>query len=595
VGADVAEALVPRDAPIQEPIVPTRWPQPRVRDDWRMPERPNREESRRKGAGSDLASLSPLLPFSSVPASNNWAVHGSRTVSGSPLLAGDPHLDLSLPSIWYELHIVVPDTLDVYGASFPGAPAVPIGFTRGVAWSFTNTGSDQLDWWDEVLDDAAQPANYRLDGAWRRLERRVEVFRGPGGAVLAEDTLYFTHRGPLTREGDRGRSMRWTTLEYQGFLEGFLGILTARSVVEWLSAFQAFRAPTQNGVVADRAGDIALVSTGRFPVRAGDGDGRTVRDGTVSANDWLGDLDFARWPFVRNPPQGYVASANQQPIDPRADPAYFGAGWETPWRALRINALLRADTAVTPEAMQRYQTDPGSARADWFLPVMRRAGERQGGTARQAAQLLAQWDGRYTRDNERAVLFEAAMVELRDRAFDALRAPDGRLLVRPSESVLAMLLGDSAHAWWDGNRDSVIATALAAALDTVVGRHGPPEDGGWRWDRLRFAQVWHLLRLPALSVLDVPLQGGPGLLNPSSGSGTHGASWRMVVDLGTSLRAWSTYPGGQSGNPMSRWYANRMADWSQGRLERVHLPRSAGELAPAERTGAVTAPAGGSR
>lgn len=580
-GAEVADALSPVHAPIQSPMVPTAWPQPRVRREWRLP-----DVSRRGGE----AASRPEEDDVRRQASNNWVVHGSRTVSGHPLLAGDPHLDMSLPSVWYEVHVVVPDSLDVYGVSFPGSPGVLIGFTTDVAWAFTNTGADAVDFWNEVLDDPAAPTAYRLDGEWNRLERRIETYWGPDGVELAQDTLYYTHRGPLVREDGRDRSMRWTVLEPQGFFEALVSMLSAKAVVEWLQAAAVIRAPAQNGVVADRHGDIAIISAGAYPIRAGTGDGRVIRDGTTRSTDWLGFLPVASWPYVRNPSQGFLASANQEPLDPNADPTYFGSNWPSPWRAMRINALLGADTAVTSEAMSRYQNDPGSARADWFVPAFIAAGQRAGGTAGGAADLLARWDRRYTRDNEYAVLFELAMGALRRAVWDELDVGEGRRAWAPGDPYLAALLADSAHPWWDvretqrvETRDNVLAASLATALDTAVARYGQPGAGAWRWEHINRANIWHLLRLPALSTRGVPVQGGPGLVNPVSGSGTHGPSWRMVVEMSASRRAWSIYPGGQSGNPLSARYADRIPAWADGQLEEVRLPRRPEELPPEQR------------
>jgi penicillin amidase len=314
-----------------------------------------------------------------------------------------------------------------------------------------------------------------------------------------------------------------------------------------------------------------------------------IRDGTTRSTDWLGFLPVARWPYARNPSQGFLASANQEPLDPDADPTYFGSNWPSPWRAIRINALLGADTAVTSEAMSRYQNDPGSARADWFVPAFIAAGQRAGGTAGGAADLLARWDRRYTHDNEYAILFELAMGALRRAVWDELDLGEGRRAWAPGDPYLAALLADSAHPWWDvratsrvETRDNVLATSLAAALDTAVARYGQ-QGGGWRWDQINRANVWHLLRLPALSTRGVPVQGGPGLLNPVSGSGTHGPSWRMVVEMSAARRAWSIYPGGQSGNPLSARYADRIPAWADGRLEEVRLPRRPEELPPEHR------------
>lgn len=536
-----------------------------------------------------------------MAASNNWVVAPSRSQSGRALLAGDPHLDLTLPSIWYEAHITVPGAFEVYGVTFPGVPGVPIGFTRRVAWSFTNTGNDVVDWYEETLDDPADPETYFLDGAWRRLERRIEVYRGPGGEVLATDTIRFTHRGPLFRDGDRALSLRWAVLEEARVTEAFLTMLGAQNADEWLTAMQRYRVPVQNGVVADWLGNIAVASYGRYPIRPGDGNGVAIRDGTRSANDWTGNLPVARQPQSRNPAQGYLASANQQPVDPAVDSTYLGVDWPAPWRAMRINALLRADTAVTPDAMRRYQTDPGSARADLFMPHFLDAPERWADgdpeilrRASEAAGLLREWDRRYTRENERAVLFETAMDELEALLWDELLLGQGgnrRFRARPGEEILAVVLRDSASGWWDDRRTpdreeppaEILSRSLAAALDSTVARHGPADGGGWRWETLNHANIRHLMGLEPFSALGISVQGGPGTLNPIAGSGRHGPSWRMVVELGPEVRAWAIYPGGQSGNPVSRWYVDRLAAWANGDLAPVLFPDSPDAL-PADRS-----------
>jgi penicillin amidase len=521
-------------------------------------------------------------------------VSGIRTATGHPLLAGDPHLEMTLPSTWYEAHLVVPGRLDVYGVTFPGAPAVAIGFNRDVAWSFTNTGADVVDFYEETLDDPTDPTAYLMDGAWLPLAFRTEVYRDRRGRAVGSDTLFFTHRGPLVRRDGRVLSMRWTALEGQDAVSALWDIADARSVDEWLVAMRRFRAPIQNGVVADRAGDIAVLAAGRYPLRPDDGDGRRIRDGTTSASDWRGDLPSERVPYARNPRQGFLASANQQPLDPRADGTYLGTDWPSPWRAMRINQLLRADRLVTADAARRYQTDPGSARADWLVPAFLEAVQRERAAGRatdeahRAAELLAEWDRRYTRDNERAVLFEQAMRALAPAVWDELLDADGsRAFGVPADALVVALLATPDHPWWDDrrtanvveSRDGVLTAALVAGYRAARERHGEPDAGGWRWDRIRHANIWHPLRVPRLSALEVPVQGGPGTLNPSSGSGTHGASWRMVVSLGPEVVAWGVYPGGQSGNPFSRWYRDRVARWSAGELDSLPTPPTPAALA----------------
>ncbi len=580
VGDAAADALFPLHSPIQEPLQPSPGAARRVP---LMVPPPGPPDS---VAVAALASIpfGPAArtgPDGDLLGSNNWAVAPARTRAGSALLAGDPHLDLTLPSIWYEAHLAVPRVVDVYGVTIPGLPAVIIGFNRDVAWTFTNTEADVTDWWTEVVDDPAHPLHYRLDGAWADVKLRTETYRGPRGRIVAVDTLRFTHRGPMRRVGRRWVSLRWTALESGGETAAFHRAAHARTAGEWLGAMTDYRSPPQNMLVADRAGAIAIRSTGRFPLRAGDGRGDRMRDGTTRAADWVGDWTVAEYPQATAPPQGFLASANQEPQHPRDQPHYLGADWIPPWRALRINALLGADSAVTPATMARWQTDPGSARADFYVPyLLRAATTRPADTAlAHAARLLTAWNRRYTREAEGAVLFEAAMAAASSRVWDEL-PPD----VRPAGGTLVALLDDPANAWWDDRgtptvveqRDDILAVALADGYQATVRAYGPPEFSGWRWAAVHRIDIWHLLRLPGLSTLGLDVAGGPSTLSPSSTTGGgHSSSWRMVVDLGGQVRAWGVYPGGQSGNPASRRYDDRIPAWQHGALAELRFPREA--------------------
>ncbi len=605
VGREAADALLPVNSPIQQPIQPNGQAGPR-HDFARIPPPgvPDRAAERLADelelALGELAPSTPSQDGELPLGSNNWAVAPERTAAGRALLAGDPHLELTLPSIWYEVHVSVPGELDVYGVTIPSVPFTILGFNRDVAWSFTNTGADVIDYYQEELDDAASPASYKLDGDWQPLGRRVERYRGRGGRLLSTDTLYYTHRGPLLRRQGQALSMRWTVLEGGGATLALRNAARATSVRAWLQATEGFTAPAQNMIVADRTGTIAIRSTGSFPLQP-NGHGLELRDGELSASDWIGYWPRDRYPFAIEPAQGYLASANQQPLDPRVDSTYLGADWPSPWRAIRINQLLQADSAVTVEAMRRFQTDAGNARADLFVPfflgaVARRSAAGGGDPAEQtAAGLLAEWDRRYDPKNNRAVLFEYAMDALTDRLWDELQtdatgAGRPRRVFTPSSAVTAGLLHQPESVWWDDGstpdtvegRDAILAASLVAGLERARREHGAPDSAGWHWERVRHINIYHLLQLPALSRLGIPVQGGPGNLNPASGRGTHGASWRMVVEAGPEMRAWSIYPGGQSGNPFSSRYADRVDAWSRGELEPVIFPGRPEEMTGAE-------------
>jgi penicillin amidase len=178
-----------------------------------------------------------------------------------------------------------------------------------------------------------RPTRYQVDGAWRPLEKRIETYRDQKGSVIRTDTLYFTHRGAMSRQLGNWTSMRWTAQEPSDELSNFLKLGYTRNATEWLEAMNGYVAPTQNGLVADKSGNIAIRSTGAYPIRPGDGRGDVVRDGSKSSSDWLGYLPSSKFPSAMNPEQGFLASANQQPVDPRVNPSFMGSDWYSPWRA----------------------------------------------------------------------------------------------------------------------------------------------------------------------------------------------------------------------------------------------------------------------
>ena len=615
IGKPAATALFPANAPLQEPIQPNG--QHAARADWqRIPApQPANAEKLAQALTLDRA----IAQFAGLPraageiavGSNNWAVAPSRTAAGHALLAGDPHLALSLPSIWYEAHLVVPDSLDVYGVTFIGSPLVPIGFNRNVAWTETNTGADVADYYEETVDNPAHPTTYKLDGAWKPLLVRVETVRGQQGEVLATDTIYHTHRGPMVHSGGRWISRRWTILDTSigNTLDAFRQANQSTSVATLMQGIEGYQGPAQNFLAADRAGHIALRSTAKYPVRPATAAlGNELVDGSRSANDWQGWWNIADYPQTVDPAQGYIASANQQPKDPNVDGRYFGWDWPAPWRAMRINALLRADSAVTPDAMRRFQTDARSEQTALFVDAFlaSAAGSPANPSFEQGIRELRNWDRTFSKENEHAVLFEAALDELARRTWDELAVPGApnedrpRRVATPNSMLLAELLQDPKNPWWDDHstpnvvedRDMILRASLAAAYERVVKALGKPGPA-WRWDRNRFANIHHLLRLPALSRLRIPIQGGPGTLNPSAGDGTHGASWRMVVELGPEVRAWGTYPGGQSGNPVSRRYADRLPQWASGMLDTLRFPHTASELRGGTLSSTLTLTPGG--
>ncbi len=592
VGTEAADALFPVNRPIQEPVVPhrgarfvgTELPPPRDPDPAAL--------GRMEAPFQERRAMDPLSewsgPTSSV-GSNNWAVAAERSASGNAILAGDPHLSLGLPSIWYEAHLVVPGVLDVYGVTLAGMPGIVIGFNRNVAWTFTNTAADVMDYYRERLDDPEAPERYLLDGGWTDLDTRVEEFRGRNGDLLATDTVRHSHRGPVLDVLGEPMSLRWTVLDGQNEVRALMGAQRALSVDRWLDAMSGWHAPVQNALVAGRDGRIAIQSAGYYPLRPRGARGDAFQDGTTGKTDWLG-----RWegyPRSVDPAQGYLASANQQPFDPEAEDTYIGADWSQPWRALTINELLEGREDHRPEDLESYQTHPSSVRARTFRAAFLEAASRLRDGSRSypevdtAARLLAAWDGTYTPENEGAVLFEGTMAALEDALWDELEDEDGRRVATPGADIAWALLAQPGSPWWDDrdtpeveDRDMLLGRALTAGLANAREAHGPEEGGGWAWGQVAHYNIYHLLGLPALSRLGLAATGGPGLLSPLVGRGTHGASWRMVVELGDEVTARGGFPGGQSGNPVSERYDDRLDRWLQGELDDLRFPRTEEDL-----------------
>ncbi|MBU6366047.1 MAG: penicillin acylase family protein, partial [Gemmatimonadetes bacterium] len=619
IGDSAARALFDTDSPVQEPIQPYAKAPRSLAATIPAPGAPDTAAARLVAALAGPSGDPSPLEWARDPdaesraqrafASNNWAVAPARSASGKALLAGDPHLELTLPSIWYEMHLVVPDSMDVGGVSFPGMPGIAIGFTRAFAWSATNTGADVMDFWRETVDNPDAPTAYELDGAKVPLaDTRIETYRDPKGRVIGTDTVHYTHRGPMRRQGREWLSMRWTVLEAGTGIEAFFAAMRATSAPAFLDSMAAYyQAPAQNWIVADTAGTIGIRSTGRYPVRADSGRGTVIRDGRTRAADWIGNWPVSRYPQAIRPAQGYLASANQQPKDPADDPLYLGAdGQFETWRALQINRLLRADAAVTAEAMRRYHTDPGSVRAEQLAPHFVRAAQARAAAGdaspslAAARAMLAAWDHRYTRDNTGAQLFETALRRATILLYDELvPAGDSLPSVTPTDAQLPGLMADSASAWWDRRatparetRDEILAAALASAYDSLVVRFGDPAKTPWTWGTVAPAAPNHLLRLPGFAAPPRPIDGGRGTLNPSAGPGArranYGASWRMVAEMDGQPRIRAVYPGGQSGNPGSPRYLDRFAMWADGQLDSVRTPRTPQELTAADTRAVLT-------
>lgn len=587
-----------------------------------------------KGAEPSVADLPGPLASRPDPGSgsNNFAIARARTREGAPLLANDPHLDLTLPSLWYEIQLKSGD-LNAYGVSIVGLPGIVSGFSASTAWGFTNGMNDVFDWL-ELRFRGDSLDHYLWRGRWHPVRRVIDTIAVRGRDPVI-DTQLWTHVGPVPVHGARPEAvtfgeavpplhaLQWTALHPSNELGAFLRLLTARSVPGFRRALRGLETPAQNAVFANRT-DIALGHFGRVPLKRM-GQGRLPARGTVSPTEWRAYLPASELPFAVNPARGWLASANQELTDAE-DPRYFGSGFYPPERAQRLHRLLVSDGEATlssaweimrddysrlaaralplllrhlppgyklPDVVDSAHTDDSLARqdeleseieADTFASPEAQAEAAAARLAleesRRAVAVLQAWDYRYATAAVAPALFDAWWSAFCARVWiDELRGDTVKYPLPPRSVTLALLAQDSLSAAFDDVRTAaresagdIARAAFAVALDSVRARRAGlrlPADSALTWGRARPVSIPHLLRLGPLGMQGLEVNGCRECVNAQKTS--HGPSWRMAVQTGRRPEAWGIYPGGQSGNPGSPRYAAFVKDWAEGRGYRLLL------------------------
>jgi penicillin amidase len=510
------------------------------------------------------------------------------------------HLAVTLPSIWYEAHLVTPTT-NAYGLTIPGAPVLVQAFNRHVGWALTNTGADQIDHYALTLDSSR--TRYRYEGEWRDLRRTVDTIRVKGGDPVL-DTLYFSHHGPVRfpdTETGPVVAERWTAHRPSRTLRALWDMNRADSTAAVTEALRRWDTPMQNVLYAGSGGDIAIRSTGYLPVRRA-GHGRGLLPGSTDTYAWTGRVPFDSLPAARNPAQDFLASANQKPTGPRY-PYYLGYDWPDGYRSMRIDSLLRGQAAHGVDDFKRYHTDVQVPSQSVFVPLL---GPLDGLSSRADTlrRMLGDWDGNAATDRPGPLVFHEFLARLRRLAWDEpvfAAGPD------PEDAVLVDLLRTDPDARWldvqgtpaTENGEALLRRALEATADTLAARYGwtPAE---WRWGdqhRIEFRHLSGTERLRALwrGPYDAPgfastVWQAPG--NPV----THSASQRVIVDFSTTPpTGYGVVPGGQRGTPLDpAFYDPHISTYLEGRYFELRTPASPPALeAPGTRSTLLLAPEAG--
>jgi penicillin amidase len=538
--------------------------------------------------GLPLDAIYAGLPATTDPvyASNNWVVDGKHTPSGKPLLANDPHLDLSAPSVWYLARIETPD-LSLAGVTSPGGPFVVLGHNAHIAWGFTTTGSDVADLFIERIDPADKTRYETPQGPQPFLIRREQITVRGAEPVAIE--IRATRHGPVISDlggnyaklaaGDTVLALRATWLDADDRTpEGAWALNRARNWQDFRDGLKEFAAPQQNIVYADVAGNIGFIAPARVPIRA-KGDGWLPAPGWSGDYDWTGYIPFDALPQALNPPSGRFVSANNK-IVPDTYPYFLSRDWDLPNRAARINELLDQTPIQSPDATAAIQADILSPMAKDLLPLML---ETRPASARAAAALarLKAWDGRMARGDAAPLLFTAWLREL-NRVLFAKKLGDAFGSYWSMRPDVVRLILTKHREWCEQGTEAppscaeALARALEAALDDLTERYGADMEQ-WRWGHAHEAAFTNQIfsRVPVLRGLfrtRIAADGGDDTINLAGSRNSdksepftdiHGPTLRMIVDLSNIAATRFMIAPGQSGNPFSPHYSDLMASWRE--------------------------------
>ena len=545
-------------------------------------------------------------------ASNTWVVDGAHSVTGKPILANDPHLGFTLPGLWYLARIETP-SLRGAGATVPGVPLIILGHNDRIAWGMTTTGGDVEDLFIEKLNPQ-DPNRYVTPEGSLAFRTRTEIIQVRGASPVTL-TVRETRHGPvlsdvvedLAKATERGTvvalSATWLKTDNR-IATAIYRINSARDWASFMSAVADFDAPEQNLSYADVDGNIGFYAAGWVPIRKA-GDGRLPVPGWTGEYDWNGMIPFEALPHGVNTPRGRFVNANNKvtPVYPSrlsdSPPDQYPYhlttdGWDAPYRARRIEALLDGMPKASLDAFSAMQADSLSLAARDLLPFLI-AAEVAEPRAKAALERLRRWDGTMDRGKPEPLIFAAWLRELNRLLFAAKLGEDFHAFWGQRAGLITSIMteypewcarGEAPSA---GDCRALSAEALAHALDWIAARYG--EDPAlWRWGEAHKAQFRHRIfeRVPVIRALissRISADGGNYTVNRGAFdvanerepfADVHGAGFRAIYDLADLDRSRFIIAGGQSGNPFSRHFTNLVGRWRD--FDYVRLAGTRAEL-----------------
>jgi len=518
--------------------------------------------------------------------SNNWAVSGSRTKSGAPILANDPHLGLTLPSIWYAMHLVTP-TQNTIGVTIPGAPGIISGFNHHISWGETNGNDDVMDWYDIVFKDASK-SEYWYDNQWQKTTFIIEEIKiRDEDSIL--DTVIYTHHGPVVweevdqtlamgkfslknnvRQVSVGRALRWLAHTPANEMRTFYELNRAKNYEDFTKALRHFTCPGQNFVYADREGNVAIWHTGNNPTKW-EKQGMFISDGSDPRYDWQGTIPHNQKPHIKNPERGFVSSANQHPTD-ETYPYFLAEFFWPSFRGHRINERLSDIQDANIFEVLSVQMDNTNIMARWVTPHLISAinNIELNESKSQVLDNIKSWDYSFDHTSIGGTIFQHWFDNLETMVWSDDFGLDDEQYIWPYSNKLAELIQHEPQSkWFDIKTTEEVETfvdvaqsTFAQTVEELVNEFGEINES-WQWQNARGTDIRHLAKIPGLGEIGVPTAGGS--LVPNATGKYFGPSWRYAVEMTDTPKAYGIYPGGQSGYPGSKYYDNMVDDWSIGK------------------------------
>ncbi|GAA4796658.1 penicillin acylase family protein [Olivibacter ginsenosidimutans] len=517
--------------------------------------------------------------------SNNWAISAEKSMSGKPILANDPHLSLTLPSIWYQIQLKNKQS-NSYGVSIPGAPCIIIGFNQHIAWGVTNVGSDVLDWYHLQFKDN-QKDHYLYNNQWLKTTKRIETINVRGSNTVY-DTVYYTHHGPISALGlpkdqraglmdnvPENAALKWVAHLPSNDLRTFYALDRAKNYEDYRQALTYFTAPAQNFIYADNRDTIAITPNGYFPLKWPE-QGKFILDGSAAEDEWKGRIPAEQNPHVKNPERGFVSSANQSSTD-ESYPYYLNWEFASYDRGHRINQKLNVMKQANIDSLRLMQLDNHSVLADELVDTLIQLVAKSDTLTKpiqQAFELVKNWDHCYDKESIAATIFDSWYAHIIDTIWSPIFSGKSLEMRFPNRDRTVHLLldepnsplFDSRKSATTNGRSALITNTFFASIRELTKKYGTIGTS-WRWGAVHQRNVPHLASIPGLGSASFFPSGSPNTINAIGAKS--GPSWRMVVQLGEKPRGYGILPGGSSGNPGSPFYSNQLPYWVNGELQEL--------------------------